>query len=950
MPPLIKVGASYNYKKGQADAMQPIDFLRRVLPAQGIYFGAKTTPGKRGKYRQSDAQQNISDLDTLTTAYAQQNNTFYATGTFKTGASREADNVDFKKTFYIDIDCGPDKKHKTLDDIKTAWEKFKKETGILPPNMVVYSGNGYHYYWVLDRVIPRAAWQKVADALKQITQDFKLDADDTVTASADQILRVPGTKNVKDPTNPKDCRVIDSLDKDYNPGSFLKSIRHLVASGPKIPNSADTPKSLAGLVGEIGKDLDYTPEAREFGPQYFKYGKDECLILKDMLETGGEHYSEPAWMHALGYLALCEDGHDYIHDMSKNHPEYSARSTERKWDSRLKRALSGKHAPTRCGTFSTVCGTDKCAVCPHNGRIKNPAMLFYPPHSDIELPWGYYQADKGIYFRDPRDADGENISIHHENITKIKLFKITDGAGVLSSQLLFDIGDVKDVQLNANILGRYTEVHAALANQQVFINLPAHNTARNLVMMMNSWIQELSKSKDMVRANSNFGWQKSAKKHGFTVGGETTWDDGTVTPTLSTDHVMVSMYTPTGELKEWKQAANYVIGQDRQAINCAIASAFAAPLVCFTGERGLFMSIVSKESGVGKSMALNIAAGVWGNPHSSVSQMDDTHNSMMQKMGTLNHLPGYWDEIRMLASNTAFAKSLFGVSIGKVKGRLNADATRKAEPVFQTMAIAASNDSLIAHVDNSIESSDAGRMRVMEFSGIKPVPVLSKHEGAILAGKVSNNYGRAGAVYAKYLVNNHDKVEGCVKDTMQKLYKKLDAPHEERFWVALLATTLVGAGIANSLGLTKFDMKAMQDFLIAEFKQHRKSTNTHFKVGAITAPDIVTDFVNSNSDYGRTYKDIDAAGASVGAPLMDDTLALGEIRTPIMFEYGKASGTYKIVKSMFNQWLAERKKNPASVLSELDHATGFFSVQRCAVGEVASGTRGKPVPCILIRV
>jgi len=938
MPPLIKVGASYNYKKGQADAMQLDKFLTRVLPSRGAYYLIKGDNANRFSHTEYST---TADVATNAGNLAQhRNNIFYSTGSFKPGASREGKDVVYKKSFYLDLDCGPGKDFTSKAEALKKYKKFQKAAGILPPNIIVDSGNGLHLYWALTQPIPADKWFKIAELLKRVCDDLDFPADKAITSDRARILRAPDTTNNKSANNPKPCRVIHSKDKDYSPASFITSIKHWADKKTEVPSA------LAGLA--ITDDLSAGISEGYRGPKYFAFGKDECLVMQDMLATGGEHYSEAAWMHAIGLLTFCEDGHDFIHDISGGHTTYSESETEMKWRVRLRGRQAEKFGPTLCKTLDRICDGDLCSACPHNGRIKTPLVLCRPPHADIELPRGYSQGEGGIFFT-PNDPEAVPIFIHGENITKLKLYRSTSLAGDVTTQLLFDIGERKDIQLNTNILSRYGEVHAALANQQVFVNLPPRNPMYNLVMMMNSWIQELNKSKDIVQANPNFGWQRSGKKHGFTVGGTTSWDDGTTTPTLSTDHVMVGMYTPTGELKEWKKAANYVIAQDRQAINCAIASAFAAPLVCFTGVRGVFMSIVSKESGVGKSMALNIAAGVWGNPHSSVSQMDDTHNSMMQKMGTLNHLPGYWDEIRMLANNASFAKSLFGVSIGKVKGRLNADATRKAEPLFQTMAVAASNESLIAHVDNSIESSDAGRMRVMEFSGIKPVPALSKHEGAILAGKVDNNYGQAGAVYAEYLVNNHDKVDARVQDTMQKLYKKLDAAQEERFWVSLLATTLVGAGIANSLGLTKFDMKAMQEFLIAEFKKHHASANTHFRVGAVTAPDVVTDFVNSNSNHGLTYTDIDDIGKPAGEPI-DDLTVSSDARMPIMFEYGKVSGTYKIVKSMFTQWLSEQKKNPASVMSELRDEATYFHIQRCKVGEAVSGTRGCRVPCILIRV
>jgi hypothetical protein len=41
-----------------------------------------------------------------------------------------------------------------------------------------------------------------------------------------------------------------------------------------------------------------------------------------------------------------------------------------------------------------------------------------------------------------------------------------------------------------------------------------------------------------------------------------------------------------------------------------------------------------------------VAQAVWGNPQTATQQLDDTQNSVLKKIGTLQALPLFWDELK----------------------------------------------------------------------------------------------------------------------------------------------------------------------------------------------------------------------------------------------------------------------------------------------------------------
>lgn len=916
--------------------MQPDVFLQRVLPSTGAYYIIKGDNANRFTHTELKT---TKDLAVQAEKFAKfRNNIFFSTGSFKPGTSRTGEDVQYKKSFYLDLDCGKDKSFSTKPDAVAAFKKFKKESGIISPNIIVDSGNGIHLYWVLEHSIPVDQWVKVATLLKKICAKLEFAADPAITSDPVRILRLPGTTNNKSANNPKPCRVIYSKDDDYTAAEFINSIKHWAE---KSPISGALPSALANIPIEDDLSSDLPVNT---GPKYFKYGKDECLILHDMVETGGAAYNETAWMQAIGLLTFCEDGHDYVHAISNKHTTYSEAETEMKWRVRLRGKEAEKFGPVLCTTLNNICSGDMCSACPHNGRVKSPITLCRAPFSNLAMPNGYYQNDHGIWYI-PQDPDAAHSYVYKHPITKVDIYRITNAINEISTQIAFDIdmnGKTVSAQLEIGTLADYRKAYKELANQQIFIGI--NGAKQNLVKLMDSWAQLLSSTKAMVETKSSFGWVKSGKKEGFSVGDTTYWEDGSITPTLSTDLVMTNMYAEAGRLELWKDAVAYVVSQKRDAVNCAIASAFAAPLVAFTDVSGVLMSLMSRESGTGKSMALSLAAAAWGNPRASIASMNDTTNSINQKLGVLKNIPAYWDEIRNLTEFNAFSKTLFQLSEGKEKGRLTATASRRGEANWQTMVVAASNESLTAHVDDSVGDSNAGRMRMIEF--VLEQFDTRNYAGIELSNAVRNNYGCAGRVYAAYLAKHKDTIRADVERVAKTLHKALGARNEERFWLALITTILVGSALSNKLGLTTFDVKSMKDFLISEFRKQRIATDNYFKVGANLAGDELADYINENADHGITYTDMDAHGNPIGPALATE---INPPKAPIRFEFGMGSNRYKVVLSEFKSWLRIKNKRASDVIGKMQHESKSFVQARSTVGEAASGTRGKRVPVIVVQ-
>lgn len=105
-----------------------------------------------------------------------------------------------------------------LDFDKVSLDVIKcriKSSGLPYPSMVINSGNGYHVYWILDHSIGH----ELKPILNELSSILKADRAATTIA---QILRVPGTFNVKDESNIKQCKLVESANKKYSVNCFKK--------------------------------------------------------------------------------------------------------------------------------------------------------------------------------------------------------------------------------------------------------------------------------------------------------------------------------------------------------------------------------------------------------------------------------------------------------------------------------------------------------------------------------------------------------------------------------------------------------------------------------------------------------------------------------------------------------------------------------------------------------
>lgn len=203
------------------------------------------------------------------------------------------------------------------------------------PSCVIHSGNGFHAYWSLDKVLEPS--HKVEGILKGIAKH--LGADTSVCELA-RVLRIPGTFNYKDKQK-KPVSIIHLSDRTYSPELFDKYEE--TVSDEKRNNGN---QELSAHIEEI---------------------KARCAFLKYCYENR-ENLPEPLWFPMVSNLARYKIRPiDLVHSFSQGFPGYSPRETEQK----IKHCLNDS-GPHTCTTIRQTmqdyigldCGKDCDAISP----------------------------------------------------------------------------------------------------------------------------------------------------------------------------------------------------------------------------------------------------------------------------------------------------------------------------------------------------------------------------------------------------------------------------------------------------------------------------------------------------------------------------------------------------------------------------------------------------------
>lgn len=855
--------------------------------------------------------------------------------TYKSAIRSQANAVHLRSLF-VDVDV----KAGAYPDGKTALRElynFTKAAGLPPLTMVVLSGSGgMHAYWSLDTVLTLAEWQPLADALAEATRQHGLMTDTACTVDGARILRIPGTANFK-ATPPTRVQLIPQLLQ----GSDVPLAVMRAALAPYMTTSnvvALTPR--VGAAPSVNDELSGGIERRQARPVQLDTVRETCGFIEEAYATGGKDYNNPLWHLTTLVAAFADDGRAQAHQMASGHPGYTEASTDELFDRKVREREERNLGWPSCKAVRDA-GCKHCLTCPAFTLDKSPLhhakAATLPFGAGGDLPPGYMRNERDQITVMRTLADG---TAKMELVTK---YPLTDAwlqrnPFVLNfSTRLAEASDKTEVSVGLSDLNG-TEFSKKLGGQGMAV---ARTDVPKMQEFLVAWTQKLQQTKNAVISAQPFGWSVSGGKlEGFAYGGKVWGPGGASRPASLPDPVIGMQYTPCGELDPWLKAAKMITDQGRPALDAILAASFAAPLVRFTGENGVLLSAFSAESGIGKSTAIMVGQALWGHPKLGVNNLKDTANSAANKIATLQSLPLYWDELKDDESTAAFVNFAFQITQGKNKSRLAADQSQRYTGSWETVVLAASNDSLLDYAARKTKSTTAGIYRVFEFTVPPAPPTMDTGTASRITADLRENFGQAGLIYAKFLGENFQQVAQFVADTQKKLSEKLVGEQSERFWFAGMAALYAGAHYSNTLKLTEINLKALLKFMmtvLGEMRRKRKELPNDMK-SALNLSMIMEQYLDARRARNTLVTDYLATRGKQTNPIkiLNDVSRLDTLLVQIV----RDEGLLRIKCSEFRQWLVDNGYSPNVVCDAMTYEWGMTRLPAHIMGGGTSFANG----------
>lgn len=921
--------------------METSTFLRSVLGTDGFYCVFAVKDGNRTQ----KFYQTIGELEHAARNFDENGyDTYFALATFEDARSREADNVKQMRAFFLDLDCGVHIKKgtpKDFPDQQTALAQLRAfcKANKLPKPMLVNSGYGIHVYWPLTKPVSFMEWLPVAEKFKALTKAQGFKADQTRTADAASVLRVPKTNNYKadtpapvsvlgvDPVPPVDFAVFASL---------LDGVAMPVSTKKFTPGTQNSP-IMDALIGKR--------EAR------FKTILDKtaagkgCAQLQFIVENQAT-MEEPMWRAGLSIANFCTDGDKAARFISKGYPDYDEGETLDKM-SRIK-------GPYLCSRFDEY-NPGVCTGCQHWGKIKSPIVLgqHYKEATEDEsvveinagpdapkqvyqvpkYPAPYFRGTGGGVFMRVVDDEGDVIEklVYINDLYVTRRLLDPEIGEVFIMRLHLPNDGVREFMVPISVATSKDKFRETISEAGIFA---LNKEVDALMAYTQAWLNELQRSTQADMANRQFGWTDD-KCSAFVLGDKVVYADRVEYNAPATNtRSMIPFFEPKGTMEGWKATMNFYNRPGFELHQFIVCAGFGSALMQFMPQNAMLIHIWSKDSGFGKTHAQFAALTPWGDPDRLLLGEQDTYNTRMNRAEVYRSIPACMDEVTNLRPMEA-SDLIYQATGGKQRNRLTSSGNveRYRGDPWKMLFITSANGSLIDKVSLAKAMPRAEAQRVLEietsrlFKGGESKEITDQ-----FSYDVKSHYGHAGILFVQYVMQNTDVVAKLVKQTQRSIDAAAQLGPENRFWSAACAVTISAAIICKELKLLDYDVKKLTSYTIDHILRLNKSATGELEM---QASEILSEYVYHSWGKILQIKSTADLRGKHGNGIDEYVIPEQLPRTDIVGRYETDLKRLYLVIKPFREWLSEQQLNYNSIAAELKTTMGASKVK----ARLAKGTR-----------
>jgi len=825
--------------------MNTLDFLRSILPAQGLYVAARLTD--RG-FRNTICS-SIEELAQQCLAADQQGvHVYHACAAYrepfvmgvKDGKPirqvRTHKNVRALKSFFMDLDVEPGnpKKFESQDEACIALADFCKVSG-LPIPMVVSSGGGIHIYWRLENEIIPEQWKQTAESLKLLAAGHEFRVDPACTSDLARVLRPVGTWNRK--KNPPSSveLVADSAPVGYPQFNalVLAGLKTLGIKPPEGVRQVETKNETLNQQFAV---------TRDFPPCSGRKVAEKCAQLRVMRDTRG-NVSEPHWYAGIQLLCHSTEGNALIHEWSNGHAQYSVEQT----DSKIAQVRGQSLGPTLCSTFESRT-PGGCDGCPFKGKISSPAQLGAYVESAPAPQVQVTIADVVTTVTLPLPPEGftrgsaGGVYVEEDGIThKVYEYDIFPTELAHDEQLGFEttrwrhwlpMEGWKECVLQSSLMARSADFVAKLIDNHIQPLIKA-----KFIMYADAYIRKLRTETKLRRLFKAQGWKNDDTE--FVLGDKLYRSTEVIQAGFS--HGMSEFLAPfhaKGTIAQWRTLTEVFDHPGFEPHAFMLLLAFAAPLLKLAGREGCTINALG-ESGVGKSTMAQFMSSVYGSPKGAWVGRKDTELARMQRLGAHFNLPVYMDEATTIP-NKDLRDLIYSIPTGKNRSSMRQDYTLRPGAEWVTLFVTSTNNSLQTKLQLENQNAEAESLRLFEFQfpRVADFGEIAK----LIPSVIQSNYGVAGPLYILHLVRNREQILIRLKDVVEEAERSFGMDNKERFWSQVTALALYGGELAREAGVIAFNPNLIRPWLQRETRRMRHALDESV-LGPVA---IIANFLNEH--------------------------------------------------------------------------------------------------------
>lgn len=262
--------------------------------------------------------------------------------------------------------------------------------------------------------------------------------------------------------------------------------------------------------------------------------------------------------------------------------------------------------------------------------------------------------------------------------------------------------------------------------------------------------------------------RKSIGRFGYIPGeGFSPYVDGLVFDGNESFRNLYSTVSERGERNTWLSAAKECRKMSVTA-RILLAASFASPLLSVVGALPFFVHAWGG-SGTGKTVALMLAASVWGDPLKGRFMQTFSATKVGQELTAafLNQLPMCIDELQLTKNGKG--QSNFDVyqlaeGVGKTRGKKSGGV--ELTPTWDCCFLTTGEDPIVG-----ISSGGGAVNRVIEIECSGEQKVI--YDGARVSGALKRNFGFAGREFIEHLYESEEMLD-TVRSTYQRYFNELN--------------------------------------------------------------------------------------------------------------------------------------------------------------------------------